>query len=142
MALPLEVLADLRLTVDGEAIDVRGEGHHLVVDLPSLRAGRRLVTSGPFVLGNREEALTRLHEALDVGGVSAEIRLQGTRVARMGAGARPGMLSRVLSLGPVEVQPARPALQAIRRRPLLTALVLAGLVGLVGWLFVRGGGNE
>ncbi|MFB6098731.1 MAG: hypothetical protein ABEK84_06415 [Salinibacter sp.] len=136
MALPLEVLADLRLAVDGEEIEIRGTGDHLVVDLPSLRAGRRLLASGPFAT-DRPTTTHRLHEALRSSGLSGEVRLRGDPIARIGAGARPGTLGRLLNLDGVEVRPTRPLRAAARRRPLLTATIVLGLVALLGWWLVR-----
>lgn len=136
MALPLEVLADLQLAVDGEEIDIRGTGDHIVVDLPSLRAGRRLLTSGPFAT-QRGRTSERLHEALELSGLSAEVRLRGDPIAQIGAGARPGALGRLLGLEGVEVRPARPLRAALRRRPVLTAVILLGLLALIGWWLLR-----
>jgi hypothetical protein len=138
MALPLEVLADLQLTVDGEDIDIRGTGDHLVVDLPSLRAGRRVLSSGPFAR-NRARATGRVHEALSISGLSVEIRLQGDPIARLGAGARPGALGRILNLNGVEVRPTRPLRAALRRRPVVTAVVVVGLLVALGWWLLRDG---
>jgi hypothetical protein len=137
MALPLEVLADLRLAVDGEAIDIRGEGDRLIVDLPSLRAGRRLLASGPFATGDRGRSLSRMHEALDISGITVDVRLSGDVIARIGKGARPSSVARLLNLGPVEVRPVQPLVNEARRRPLLVLAVIAGIVGLVTWLVVR-----
>ena len=136
MALPLEVLADLRLAVDGEDIDIRGTGDRIVVDLPSLRAGRRLLRSGPFAT-NRPHTTGRIHEALRVSGLTAEVRLQGDTIARIGAGARPGSLGRLLRLDGVEVRPTRPVRAALRRRPLLTTAAVLGLLVLLGWWLLR-----
>lgn len=136
MSLPLDVLADLRLAVDGEPIEIRGTGDHIVVDLPSLRAGRRLLASGPFVT-DRAQTTGRLHEALDLAGLTVEIRLRGDPVARLGAGARPGALGRILNLDGVDVRPTRPLRAAVRRRPLVTAGVVIGLLVLLGWWLLR-----
>lgn len=139
MALPIEILADLQLTVDGEDIEIRGDGDRIVVDLPTLRAGRRLVQSGPFVLADREVQLNRLHTSMAAAGISVDVRLQGQSIARLGEGAQPGLTSRLLGLGKVEVRPTRPVVQAFRRRPLLTAAVVVGLLLLIGWLVRRPG---
>jgi len=141
MPLPLDVLADLQLAVDGEEISIRGDGDRLVVDLPSLRAGRRLLQSGPFALETEPTPVTQLHEVLGGAGVSVEVRLQGDPIARMGAGAEPGLLSRALNLGAVELRPTRSVLRAMQRRPVLTAAVIAGLVVLLGWMVRRLGGD-
>ena len=88
MSLPLEVLADLRLAVDGEDIDIRGTGDQIVVDLPSLRAGRRLLASGPFAT-DRARTTGRVHEALRISGLTAEVRLRGDSIARIRGAPRP-----------------------------------------------------
>lgn len=136
MSLPLEVLADLRLAVDGEDIEIRGTGNHVVVDLPSLRAGRRLLTSGPFAT-DRAQTTGRIHEVLDLSDITVEVRLRGDSIARLGAGARPGAFGRALSLDGVEVRPTPPVRAAVRRRPLVTAGVILGLLVLVGWWLLR-----
>ena len=136
MALPLEVLADLRLAVDGEDIDIRGTGDHVVVDLPSLRAGRRLLASGPFAT-DRARTTGRIHEALDLSGITAEVRLRGDTIARIGARAQPGPLGRLLNLDGVDVRPTRPLRAAARRRPLVTAAVVVGLLVALGWWLLR-----
>ena len=139
MALPLEVLADLQLAVDGEDIDIRGTGDRIVVDLSSLRAGRRLLASGPFARGQRARTTGRIHEALHIAGLTVEVRLRGDPVARLGADAEPGAVGRFLNLDGIEVRPAKPLRAALRRRPVLTAAVVIGLlVGLGWWLFRRG----
>lgn len=137
MALPLEVLADLRLAVDGEDINIQADGNRIVVDLPSLRAGRRLLAAQPFSGDRRSRSTEQLHDALQIAGLTAEVRLQGDVIARIGAGARPGRLGRLLSVDGIEVR-ATPSLRAAaRQRPFTTALVVGGLAFALGWLVVR-----
>lgn len=136
MAPPLEVLADLRLAVDGEPVDVRGTGDHIVVDLPSVRAGRRLLNSGPFAT-HPGRTTHQIHEALQEVELSAEVRLKGAPVAHIGTGAQPGMLGKMLGLEGAEVRLARPLRTAARRRPILTATVILGLLVFIGWLLLR-----
>jgi hypothetical protein len=138
MALPLEVLADLQLVVDGEDIDIRGTGDRIVVDLSSLRAGRRLLASGPFASAQRARTTGRIHEALDISGLTVEVRLRGDPVARLGAEAQPGAVGRLLNLNGIEVHPIRPLQAVLHRRPVLATTVAIGLlVGLGWWLFRR-----
>jgi hypothetical protein len=137
MALPLEVLADLRIAVDGEDVDVTANGDHVVVDLPSLRAGRRLLSAYPFSGARRPRATARVHDALQIAGLTVEVRLQGETVARVGEGAKPGRLARLLNLDGVEVRPT-PSLRATaRRHPVGTVLVVGGLLVMVAWLLLR-----
>jgi hypothetical protein len=139
MALPLEVLADLELAVDGENVQIRGDGDRIVVDLPSLRAGRRLVTHGPLATGDRERRLRQVNEALRIAGITVDVRLGGDVIARIGEGARPSTVSRLLRLGDVEVRTGPSVKSAARERPLVTAGVVAGLVAFLAWLFFRRG---
>ena len=136
MALPLEVLADLRLAVDREDIDIQASGDRVVVDLPSLRAGRRLLAAHP-VSRAQGAATDRIHEALTVAGITADVRLRGDIVARIGAEADPGRLGRLLNQGAVEVRAAPSLRAAARDRPVVTALVIGGLLFLISWLVAR-----
>lgn len=136
MAQPLEVLADLQLAVDGKDVDIQADGDHIVVDVPSLQVGRRLMSSGPLAQGGARTS-RRVHKALSGTGLSAEIRLNGTPFARLGRGAHPGRLERLFGLPGVELSPTEPVRAAARRRPLFTAAVLLGLVLLIGRLVVR-----
>ena len=137
MALPLDVFADLRLAVDGEGIDIQADGDHVVVDLPSLRAGRRLLAAPPLSAERRPQATDRLHDALQIAGITVEVRLQGDVIARVGEEARPGRLGQLLNLGAVEVRPAPSLRAAARQRPLTAVLVVSGIAFLLGWLVVR-----
>lgn len=139
MALPLEVLADLQLAVDGEEIEIRGDGDRIVVDLPSLRAGRRLLSHGPLAMGDQEQQVQRVNEALDIAGLTVDVRLDGDVIARVGAQAQPNAVSRLLRLGDVEVRPSKTLTVAARRRPLVAVGVLAALSALLAWLFFRSG---
>jgi hypothetical protein len=73
------------------------------VDLPDLRAGRDVLRSS----GERRQravALARIDKALRLADLTAIIRLGGRTVARLGRDARPGLLSRLLRIAPLEVR--------------------------------------
>jgi len=138
MALPLDVRADLQIAIDGETVDVQADGDHVVVDLPSLRAGRRILAADPISASRRPRATSRVHDALQIAGLTVEVRLQGETVARVGRDATPGRLARLLNLDGIEVRPG-PSLRATAlQRPVATAVVVGGLVLLIGWLLARG----
>ncbi|HKL89511.1 MAG TPA: hypothetical protein VJ884_10950 [Salinibacter sp.] len=137
MALPLEVLADLQVAIDGEAIDVQANGDRVVVDLPSLRAGRRILAAYPFSSAKRPRSTDRLHDALQIAGLTVEVRLQGETVARIGEEAQPGQLARLLNLNGIEVRPASSLRATARQRPIAATVVIGGLLLLVGWLVSR-----
>jgi hypothetical protein len=137
MALPLEVVADLQLAVDGEPISIEANGKRIIVDLASLEAGRRVLDSYPFSGGWGRQPMDRLREVLDIGGFTVEVRLRGEMIARMGKGARPGRISRVFNLEDMEVR-LTPSLRAVaRERPVATVVVVGGLFVLLGWALAR-----
>lgn len=141
MALPLDVLADLRLAVDGETIDIHGDGDRIVVNLPSLRAGRRVLSSGPFGTGHRQKRLRQAQEALDLSGLTVEVRIQNDVVARAGAGATPGALSRLAGLRSVELRPGTTVRRAAKKRPWVAVGIGAAVLAFVVWLVVRSGSD-
>jgi len=137
MALPLDLFADLQLAVDGERIDLRARGKRIVVDVPSLRAARRLLEAQPLSDALRGRATRRVQEALQGAGFTMEVQLNGAPVAVVGAGASPGRLARMMRLGGVELRPASTLRQAARRRPFATVLLAGGLAAVLGWALVR-----
>lgn len=137
MALPLEILADLQVAVDGENINVRGDGDRVVVDLPTLQAGRRLFTTGPFATGDRARTTGRVNDALRIAGLTVDVCVRGDLVARLGARAQPSAVARLLNLGDVEVRPTTALVSTVRQRPLATLAAVVGLAALVGWLIAR-----
>lgn len=140
MARPLEVLADLQVAVDGEEIAVRSDGGRIVVDLPSLAAGRRVLEAVPFARRSRARTTRQAQAALSEVGLTLEIQLEGEVLAVVGAEARPGRLGRFMPVDGVELRPAQTLRRAARERPLLTVAIVVGLFVVVGWLvaqFVR-----
>ncbi len=137
MSLPLEVLADLQIAIDGEDVDVQADGDRIVIDLSSLEAGRRLLAGYPFATVRSGSSASRLQDALQIAGLTVDVQLRGNLLARMGKGARPGRLARALNLEGFELRPAQSARAIVRRRPFVTTLVLGGLFLLVGWLVAR-----
>jgi hypothetical protein len=90
-ARPLDVVADLTVTVDDETIRVRGYGDLVVVRAPTLDAVRSLAT---------------MRSALDLSrraDVTVDVRVRGHSVARAGPGEEPGRLSRLLGVAPARL---------------------------------------
>ncbi|WP_058996814.1 hypothetical protein [Haloarcula sp. CBA1127] len=92
----LLVDADLTVERDGVAFTVRGYDDLVAVDLPSFGAAfglwRDRVVEG-------KNAAT----ALAAAGLTAEIRVRGAPVARLGADAVPSSLAKRLGLGPIQL---------------------------------------
>ncbi|MFC7046980.1 hypothetical protein ACFQH6_17660 [Halobacteriaceae archaeon GCM10025711] len=112
-AAPLDVDADLTLTADGDEVRIVGDGQTIVVVLPTLGTGRRLLRDAPW---RPRETLARLDERLRAGGLSLAVALNGVVVGRIGADVRPGLLSRALDVPPFRVRPGG-LLRALVRSP-------------------------
>ena len=125
---PLDISADLRLTSGGHTIHVKGEKAHVVVSLPSFRAGSALLRAGALpAVGSR--GLLKAQELLRAAGLTVEVQLAGVPFAVLGCNARPGAMARLLRLRAVEVR-TPPAL----RTALLTAGVALAAGGVLRWL--------
>jgi len=105
----LIVEADLTVAVAGRELRVLGYDDLVVVDFPSVRAA--------VALARRYRART-MDAAAVLGsmGLTVEAQVRGVPVARLGADATPGVATRLLGLGPVEVVPEGLALALTRRR--------------------------
>lgn len=123
--------------MDGEDVDIHAQGDRIVVDLPTLRAGRRLFAADIFSRRLDRGNAQRLHELLQEMGLTLDVQLTGESIARMGRGARPGRFASLIKLDGVELHPGRPFRSVIRRRPLVSAAVVAIIVVGLGWLLVR-----
>ncbi|PSQ96488.1 MAG: hypothetical protein BRD55_06570 [Bacteroidetes bacterium SW_9_63_38] len=137
MARPLDVHADLQLTVDGEDIDIQSAGDRIMVEVPSLDAGRRVLHAVPFSQRGRARTARQAQEILTEVGLTLELQLDGTPLAVIGADARPGRLGRFLPTGGVELHPSQTLRRAARERPFLAVAVVGGFFALIGWCVAR-----
>jgi len=135
MARALSVLADLSLDLDGEDIAIRGEGDRVIIDLPSLQAGRALFQAGPFSQNGRQAGLATLNVFLRETDLTVDVRYAGETVARLGAQAQPNAAARLLNLGAAEVHPARSLRAAARQHPGVTLGITAAVAALISFLF-------
>jgi hypothetical protein len=105
----LSVDADLEVTVDGTTVTVRGYEDLVAVDCPSLPSAVDLVRR------HRSESMDAA-AGLASTGLTAEVRVRGVPLARLGDGATPSRLAGMLGLGPVELVPEGLLLAAVTRR--------------------------
>ncbi len=137
MSLPLEVLADLTLAIDGEDLQIRGDGDVLMVDVPSVRAARRLLSSGPWSAEVRQKRAKQFNEVLQMAGITINVRYKGEVVARLGAAARPNAVSRLLRFTGVEVHPVKAVRAQAKANPLATLAVIGGTTALIALIISR-----
>lgn len=105
----LSVDADLTVHLDGTPIEVTGYESLVALDFPSLSAlwsQWREAPVGPMDIA----------AVLSSVGLTAEIRVRGVPVARVGDAAVPGRIPGLLGLGPVELVPDGALLALITRR--------------------------
>lgn len=89
---PVDVAADLTLTIDSQPVNIESYTDTILVDLPSVRVGVALLRTER----SRLPELNRVLHDLDV---TVLVQIDGTPIARIGAAARP----QVADLAPVEV---------------------------------------
>lgn len=137
MAMPLDVLANLSMVANGDDVNVRADGSTVVVELSSFRAGTSLLGLVPLQGRAGAQHLARFNDALRMADLTVEVRVREDTVARLGAKAQAGSVSRLLSLGEVEVRPGRAVAGAARRAPWVPWAVGAGALSLALLYFLR-----
>ena len=122
----LEVDADLEVTVDGQALKVRGDGSRLVVDVPDRSTAFRLFQSQR----PGRHLVRMLTDTLDVFGIDVDVRVGERTVATLGGDADPGPVSRAVgrALGADGLEIAPPELTPPVRWGLLGLAFTLGLV--------------
>ena len=103
LQLPLAVAGKVQAVVADQAILVTARENTVTVDLPNLRAGM-VALRGAGGRKQRAKTLIRAGAALQFTDLNVEFRLAGGAMALLGADARPGLLSRLLGLAPLEIR--------------------------------------
>lgn len=104
---PVDVTADLALAVDGEPVRVESYTDLVTVDLPSVRVATRLLRRH----GDRAGVVPDL---LAAAGLTVEVTVAGTAVARAGADAEAGPLERRLGFRSLRLRPLGCLLATLR----------------------------
>ena len=104
MLAPLALSARLVLSLEDDQFLVNAKDGAIVVDLPSLRAGLAVMRL-QLVRGGWGQLFTQAQRGIAGVNLSVQFRLAGKIVARLGADTRPGIVSRLFGLGPLELQP-------------------------------------
>jgi len=104
MNAPLNVSALLLLTDEnGKEISVSAEKEIITVLLPSLWVGRPMLRQ----LSNRRQRtwmMENIYGGLKQADLMIEFRIAHQIIARIGPQSRPGLVSRIMGLGPVELK--------------------------------------
>jgi len=85
-----------------EKIIMTTRGKTITIDLPSVSDGISLWRKRQDIL---KQAAEEVHDELAAAGMRLLVRVQGRIVARLGAGAQSGLLSRLMDYGPIDINP-------------------------------------
>ena len=116
MTRPVDVLGELSVSGEGGVqLQVEGRGDSISVALPSLRVGRSLARQAAG-RSRRQTLITRLQAGLRRADLTLQINLAGRPIARLAPRSKPTLLSRLLGLGAIELQPVGLLLAVFRRQ--------------------------
>ncbi len=94
----LDLIGRVMVEMGGESAGVEALGDRIVVELAGLSSLRRW-SKGRGGIGS----IRRIHDTLNATGLTLEVVAGGRVVGRLGSGARPGLASKMLGLGPLEI---------------------------------------
>lgn len=104
MSVPLDVSGQLSLTdKNGKEILVSAEKEIITVMLPSLWAGSSILRQ----LSNRRQRtrmMENVHAGLKHADLMIEFRIAHRVIALIGPQSRPGLISRIVGIGPVQMK--------------------------------------
>ena len=112
-ALPLQIEADLQLSLDGRPAVVRSEGDVLAVVVPDARAAWHALRT----LSRPRGGISPLRQAVALAtdtGLAVCLRVGRRTVARLGPAVEPSVLARLLRLGRVRLSLRQAALAWVR----------------------------
>ena len=100
---PLDVSGEVQALVADETVRVTAIKNTITVDIPNFRVGM-VALRGVGRRKRRAGMISRVAAVLQFADLSVQFRLAGGTVATLGAGARPGLLSRMLGVAPLEIK--------------------------------------
>ena len=108
--LPLDVAGEIRAVVADDAVVISARQKTITVDVPNLRVvpvawrAARATLRGAGGSERRAATISRASAAMRLTDLNVQLRLAGGTMAVLGADARPGVLSRLLGVAPLEIR--------------------------------------
>ncbi len=102
MRAPLDVAGEVQVLVADQTVRVTAIKNTITVDIPTLRVGM-VALRGVGRRKQRATMISSLGAALHFADLSVQFRVAGGTIATLGAGARPGLLSRLLGVAPLQI---------------------------------------
>ena len=112
---PFALSARLVLSLEDDDFLVYATDEKLIVDIPSWRAGLTVLRL-QRLRGGWGQFLSQAQRWMPVADFAVQFRLAGHVVARLGPDTRPGIVSWLFGLGPLEVRPLK-LVRSLWRRP-------------------------
>ncbi len=103
LQIPLEIVGEVHAAVADETVVITASSDTITIDIPSFRVGL-LALRGVGRGKQRSETISRANVVLQLTALSAQFRMAGGTVAMLGSAARPGAVSRILGLAPLEIR--------------------------------------
>ncbi len=115
MTRPVDVLGQLSVTGErGVQVEVEGRGDSISLALPSLRVARSLAREAAG-RSKRLAMITRTQAGLRRADLTLQVHVAGRPIARLAPRSKATLLSRLLGLGAIELQPVGLLLAVFRR---------------------------
>ena len=103
MHVPLHVAGQVQARCADETVVLSAARDTITVDLPNVRTGLAAL-KGAGGRRRQAQAITRASGLLGMTDLTVRVRVAGATLAMLGASARPGVLSRLLGVRPLEVR--------------------------------------
>ena len=100
---PLNITGEVEALIADKTVLVRAKGDVITIDIPTIRVGI-MALRGAGRRKQRTRMLSGADSALRFALLTVDFRLAGGTVAKLGNGARPGLLSHLLGLAPLGVK--------------------------------------
>lgn len=103
LQVPLDIVGEVQAIIAEETVQITASTDTITVDVPSVRVVLLALRS----LGRRKQRsnrISRADAALQATWQSVRFRIAGSTVAMLGFAARPGILSRLLGVAPLEIR--------------------------------------
>ena len=100
---PVDIFGELQAAVGNDKVLITAEIDSITVDVPNLRVVRTAMKSaGPRKL--QRHALAQAQRALEATSLTVHFQIGGGTVAALGPTARPGWMSRLLGVAPLQLK--------------------------------------
>ncbi len=103
MAKPLDIAGSVSISANDQQMRFWGDGEIVHLNLENSSAGAQLLKLTP-AKDSKKQLLAKIHQSLCFADITLQVDLNGRMIGRLGKRARPGLWSRILGLGPMQIR--------------------------------------